>query len=727
MNSDVLTLCICCGQLHLPQENHSYNYQDEIDDDLICHICLQPLVQPQDTPCGHTYCTLCLTNFLLAKDFCPMDRKPLCMKVCKKSSFLVQKLLDKLMVACPFKDHCTEVMQRCELELHLRRKCKGAIQCGLLGVCKRHSREDSSTSETDFDPGAAADHNDMATPVLSPQLSASAAVVLKTNDPVPINPESVANTEDSQSESNSSIHSKNSVKKRQPLERTPLRSRSFKKLNRAFSYLRRANGPNPVESDPREDIQTAVFHEEVFPRRHHLIPDGEVTSIKINRCNANESLGIAIVGGCETPLDNIIIQDIYRDGVIAKDGRLLPGDMILEVNGTDLSNVPHNYALAILKQPCHILLLSVLREQLFKCRSIIDRNCSRDDSFHVILHKSADQPLGIKLVRRADEAGVFICSLLDGGLAAQDGQLQVNDRVLAVNGHDLRRVSPEVAAHYIQVSEDRVHFVVSRKTREQTPDILQESAWNSSIQVSPAVRNRHNKNFVHAFTCHEKIISVSKGAHETLGMTVSGGLLSKGWDLPIYVANVHPDGCLGNDGRIKKGDILMDINGIELTGLTQSEAVSIIKNSAASSSVVFKALELRVAEKDNVHSQMPRNTNQDTHSEDDWSPSWNMWLGLPRYLFWCKDIGLRRNTSGSLGLSIVGGYEENHGSQPFFIKSIVDGMPAYNDGRLRCGDMILAINGKSTSGISHPCLVKMLKEARGKVILTVVSWPGSHL
>ncbi|XP_048381834.1 E3 ubiquitin-protein ligase LNX isoform X2 [Stegostoma tigrinum] len=606
-------------------------------------------------------------------------------------------------------------------------QCKGAIQCGLLGERKRHSREDSSTSDTGFDCGAMVDDNEMATPVLSPQLSATAAVDLQTNDPVPMNPECVANAEDSQTESNCSAHSKNSVKKHQPLERTPLRSRSFKKLHRAFSYLRKANVPNPVDSDTGEDMQTAALPEEVFPRRHHLIPDGEVTSIKINLSNANESLGIAIVGGCETPLENIVIQDIYRDGAIAKDGRLLPGDMILEVNGTDLSSVPHSYALAILKQPCHILILSVLREQLFKCRRVVDRICSRDDSFHVILHKSANQPLGIKLARRPDEAGVFIYRLLDGGLAAQDGQLQVNDRILAVNGHDLRRVSPEIAAHYIQVSDDRVHFVVSRKTREQTPDILQESAWNGSIQISPAVRNMHNKNFGHVFTCHEKIISVSKGAHDTLGMTVSGGLLSKGWDLPIYVTNVHPDSCLGNDGRIKKGDILLDINGIELTGLTQSEAVSIIKNSAASSSVVFKALELRLAEKDNVHSQMPFNTNQDTLSEDDWSPSWNMWLGLPRYLFWCKDIGLRRNTSGSLGLSIVGGYEENNGSQPFFIKSIVDGMPAYNDGRLRCGDMILAVNGKSTSGISHPCLVKMLKEARGKVTLTVVSWPGSHL
>ena len=68
-----------------------------------------------------------------------------------------------------------------------------------------------------------------------------------------------------------------------------------------------------------------------LPQLHHLIPDGEVTSIKINR-EPSEPLAISIVGGNETPLVRILIQDIYREGVIARDGRLLPGDMILKVS-----------------------------------------------------------------------------------------------------------------------------------------------------------------------------------------------------------------------------------------------------------------------------------------------------------------------------------------------------------------------------------------------------------
>lgn len=125
-SSSLNPLCFECGQQHWTRENHLYNYQNEVDDDLVCHICLQPLLQPLDTPCGHTFCCKCLRNFLQEKDFCPLDRKRLHFKLCKKSSILVHKLLDKLLVLCPFSSVCQEVVQRCDLEAHLRNRCPGA-------------------------------------------------------------------------------------------------------------------------------------------------------------------------------------------------------------------------------------------------------------------------------------------------------------------------------------------------------------------------------------------------------------------------------------------------------------------------------------------------------------------------------------------------------------------------------------------------------------------------
>ncbi len=61
------------------------------------------------------------------------------------------------------------------------------------------------------------------------------------------------------------------------------------------------------------------------------LPEGEITAIEVHRANPYVELGISVVGGNETPLINIVIQEVYRDGVIARDGRLLAGDQILQV------------------------------------------------------------------------------------------------------------------------------------------------------------------------------------------------------------------------------------------------------------------------------------------------------------------------------------------------------------------------------------------------------------
>ncbi|XP_007440343.1 E3 ubiquitin-protein ligase LNX-like [Python bivittatus] len=281
----------------------------------------------------------------------------------------------------------------------------------------------------------------------------------------------------------------------------------------------------------------------------------------------------------------------------------------------------------------------------------------------------------------------------------------------------------------MQASKKQVHFSISRQIRRQTPDILQETGWDCHGNHLPflAQRNNLNKSVLHAVTCHEKVVIVQKDNAESLGMTVAGGPSShREWDLPIYVLSVELGGVINRDGRIKTGDILISVNGIDLTGVSREEAVAHLKN--VCSSVVFKALELKACETmEGENGDLLRDANLNPSSQSEWSPSWVMWLELPRSLYSCKEIVLRRNTAGSLGFSIVGGYEENSGNKPFFIKSIVEGTPAYNDGRMRCGDILLAVNGRNISGMVHACLARMLKELKGKLTLTIVSWPGTFL
>lgn len=715
-------LCAVCGQHHSPEENHFYTYTEDVDDDLVCHICLQALLDPLDTPCGHTYCTLCLTNFLVEKDFCPVDRKPVVLQHCKKSSILVNKLLNKLLVTCPFPEHCTEVLQRCDLQHHFQTSCKGASHYGLTRDRKRRS-QDGCTD------GCAS----LTAMPLSSEVSAAATISLMTDEPGLDNPAYVSAVEEGEAVANLSDSGRSNRTRARPFERSTMRSRSFKKINRALSVLRRTRSGSAVANhadQSRENSENATVPE-AFPRLHHLIPDGEITSIKINRVDPSESLSIRLVGGSETPLVHIIIQHIYRDGVIARDGRLLPGDVILKVNGMDISNVPHNYALRLLRQPCQVLRLTVLREQKFRSRSngqALESYGPRDDSFHVILNKSSpEEQLGIKLVRRVDEPGVFIFNVLNGGVADRHGQLEENDRVLAINGRDLRFGSPESAAHLIQASEKRVHLVVSRQVRQPSPDIFQEVGQinNGRWSPGPGERNMASKPLHPAATCHEKVVSVRKDPSESLGMTVGGGASHGEWDLPIYIISVEPGGVISRDGRIKTGDILLNVNGIELTEVSRTEAVAILKST--SSSVVLKVLEVKDQEPQENCSPEALDSNHNVTPPGDWSPSWVMWLELPQYLYNCKDVTLRRNTAGSLGFCIVGGYEEYNGNKPFFIKSIVEGTPAYNDGRIRCGDILLAVNGRSTSGMTHACLARTLKELKGRITLTIASWPGTFL
>ncbi|XP_031430241.2 E3 ubiquitin-protein ligase LNX isoform X2 [Clupea harengus] len=764
-------LCPACGQRHLQEENHEYNYCDEPDDDLMCHICLQPFVRPLDTPCGHTFCQECLTNFLLESDFCPMDRLPLMLQNCRHSSLLVIKLLDKLPVSCPFPEHCEETLPRGDLQDHIRHRCKGASHYGLSADRKRRSQEGDcldSTSELTVAtlPGEG-----------SP--ASAAAVALLSDEPGLVNPAFEPSVEDnSQSGSTTSLAARSNSKKIRNFDRTSVRSRSFRRLNRAFSVLRRTKSGTAVvneSSEERDNLRNSSVPPEVLalPQLHHLIPDGEITSIKIYRADPREPLAISIVGGNETPLVRILIQDIYREGVIARDGRLLPGDMILKVNGIDISNVPHIYALAALKHPCQLLRLTVLREQRYRYRSSSHHHhhghghthgghhggppphepfspnqpppppppVLRDDSLHVVLVKSVqDEQLGIKLVRRPDEHGVFVFHLLEGGLAARDGRLRVDDRVLAVNGHDLRYGAPEHAALLIQASQDRVHFVVSRHTQIPTPDVLSEAPWGmdgpppySPVDIEHSLLDACQKP-----NCYEKTVTLTKEPHDSLGMTVAGGMSSRGWDLPIYVTNIDPTGVVSQEGSIRKGDILLNVNGVELTGVTRGEAVANLKNT--SSPVVLCVLEMRppdescledmpplLSPSSSVSPSSPGDAKMPPPPNDDYSPLWVSWLQLPRHLYCCKDIVLRRSTAGSLGFSIVGGQEEVNCNQSFFIRSIVEGTPAYNDGRIRCGDILLEVNGKSTWGMTHTALVRLLKELRGRITLTIVSWPGSLL
>lgn len=173
--------------------------------------------------------------------------------------------------------------------------------------------------------------------------------------------------------------------------------------------------------------------------------------------------------------------------------------LCFQVNDVSLALVPHARAIVVLRQ-ASLLRLTVMQEKGFKTRDArSNHNASSSTTstasqastspygsatssnnpgtvLQVTLMKSQrSEALGIKLIRKSEESGVFILDLLSGGLAAKDGKLRNNDKVLAINGHDLRHGTPESAAQIIQVHLIIIHFVLFFK--------CEENKWHYSINV----------------------------------------------------------------------------------------------------------------------------------------------------------------------------------------------------------------------------------------------------
>ena len=88
----------------------------------------------------------------------------------------------------------------------------------------------------------------------------------------------------------------------------------------------------PVKTAP------AAVKEKVDPTKCDIAP-GQDTTIEIVKDKDEEGkpmgLGLSIVGGSDTLLGAIFIHEVYEAGAAHKDGRLRPGDQILEVGHHD--------------------------------------------------------------------------------------------------------------------------------------------------------------------------------------------------------------------------------------------------------------------------------------------------------------------------------------------------------------------------------------------------------
>uniref|UniRef100_A0A665XFX9 Multiple PDZ domain crumbs cell polarity complex component n=1 Tax=Echeneis naucrates TaxID=173247 RepID=A0A665XFX9_ECHNA len=428
-----------------------------------------------------------------------------------------------------------------------------------------------------------------------------------------------------------------------------------------------------------------------------IIPGCETT---IDISKGRTGLGLSIVGGCDTLLGAIIIHEVYEEGAASKDGRLWAGDQILEVNGIDLRAASHDEAINVLRQTPQRVRLNVYRDEAqYKEEDLWD-------SFTVELHKKPGQGLGLSIVGRRNDTGVFVSDIVKGGLVDTDGRLTQGDQILSVNGEDVRSATQEAVAALLKCCVGPIKMEVGRF---KAGPFHSERRLSQSSQPCGKYARIHSIYFFSAPEHQDtRTVEFTKGPSDSLGISIAGGVGSPLGDIPIFIAMMNPVGLAAQTQKLKViGDRIVSICGTSAEGMSHSQAVSLLKNATGT-------IQLQVVAGGDTTVTGP---SQDQAAgaltpscifQDD--------LGPPQY----KTITLERGPDG-LGFSIVGGYGSPHGDLPIYVKTVFGKGAAAEDGRLKRGDQIMAVNGQTLEGVTHEEAVGILKRTKGTVTLTVLS------
>jgi len=73
-------------------------------------------------------------------------------------------------------------------------------------------------------------------------------------------------------------------------------------------------------------------------------------------------------------------------------------------------------------------------------------------------------------------------------------------------------------------------------------------------------------------------VTLRRGAHGSFGFAIVGGHGSDRGDFPVIIKSVFDSGAAASDGRLKRGDQLIAVNGVSLDAVTHEQAVNLLKN-----------------------------------------------------------------------------------------------------------------------------------------------------
>nr|KAF6420968.1 PDZ domain containing ring finger 3 [Molossus molossus] len=207
--------------------------------------------------------------------------------------------------------------------------------------------------------------------------------------------------------------------------------------------------------------------------------------------------------------------------------------------------------------------------------------------------------------------GIFVSRIVDTGPAAKDGGLQIHDRIVEVNGKDLSRATHEQAVEAFRTAREPIVVQVLRRaprtralpapseaqlvdTGTQTDITFEHIAALSRLAppappalepyLLPAEPSAHGyydpSDYLGGPQDMDRVeleleeVDLYRGSsQDKLGLTVCYRTDDED-DIGIYISEIDPNSIAAKDGRIREGDRIIQINGIEVRN--REEAVALL-------------------------------------------------------------------------------------------------------------------------------------------------------
>ncbi|XP_034411432.1 discs large homolog 1-like protein isoform X4 [Cyclopterus lumpus] len=303
------------------------------------------------------------------------------------------------------------------------------------------------------------------------------------------------------------------------------------RVNDVILRVNEADVRDVTHSRAVEALKDAGSLVRLYVRRRKPVSE-KVMELKLVK--GPKGLGFSIAGGVgnqHIPGDNsIYVTKVIEGGAAHKDGTLQIGDKLLAVNSAGLEEVSHEHAVTALKNTPDVVYLKVAKpNSLFMSdslnppdltnsysqqhmqnhisppnfpgqplpppsssgrfsptpKSMLGEDDVTREPRKVVLHRGATG-LGFNIVGGEDGEGIFISFILAGGPADLCGELRKGDRLVSVNGVDLRNATHEQAAAALKNAGQTVTIIAHYRPEEYSRfeakiHDLREQMMNSSI------------------------------------------------------------------------------------------------------------------------------------------------------------------------------------------------------------------------------------------------------